>query len=243
MEIENKTQVSVSTKKSGKKKFIAITIALLVVVGVGSYFLPGNFNIWKKLNLSADGSTVAVINGEKITKMDLDARIEQLKEANQLQGVDLSDEKAIAEIKKQMLNDMISEKILLQNATKGRISASEADVQSAYDQLIANFKTKEDFEKELSSRKLTEKEVKEGLAKQMTLNKYIEQNIDLKNISATDEEIKTLYSNYSSKQENMPKLEEIKAQLENEVKQQKSRAMVLDFVEKLKKEADIKILL
>lgn len=243
MEIENKTQVNAPEKKSGKKKFIAIAIALLAAGGAGSYFLPGNLNIWSKLNLSAGGNTAAVINGEKITKVDLDSRLEQLKEANQLQGVDLSDEKALTEIKKQMLNDMINEKILLQGAAKGGVSASEADVQASYDQLAAGFNTKEDFEKELASRNLTEKEVKESIANQMTLSKYLEQNIDLKSVTATDEEVNNLYKNYSAKQENMPKIEEIKAQLANEVKQQKSRAMILDFIEKLKKDADIKILL
>lgn len=241
MEIENKTQTIVSAKKSNKKKFMIVAVAVLVLGGAGSYFLPGNFNIWNKLNLSMGGNTAAVINGEKITKIDLDSRVEQLKEANQLQGIDLSDEKAITEIKKQMLNDMINEKVLLQNAKKVGISVDQNDVQTTYDQLVANFKTKEDFEKELISRNVTEKEVKESIAKQMTLNKYIQQNIDLKNINATDEEIKMLYDNYSSKQQNMPKLEEIKAQLANEVKQQKSRTIVLDFVEKLKKEADIEI--
>lgn len=243
MEIENKAQTSAPVKTSGKKKFIMIAIALLAIGGAGSYFLPGDFNVWNKLNLSIGGNTAATVNGEKITKTDLDLRFEQLKEANQLQGVDLSDEKAVTEIKKQMLNDMISEKIILQNAMKSGISSSQADVQSAYDQLITNFKTKEDFEKELVSRKITEQEVKDGIAKQMILSKYIEQKVDLKNVSVTDAEIKALYDNYSSKQENMPKLEEIKDQLGNEVKQQKSRAMVLDFVENLKKDADIKIFL
>lgn len=243
MEIENKAQTIAPVKTSGKKKFIMIAIALLAIGGAGSYFLPGDFNVWNKLNLSIGGNTAATVNGEKITKTDLDLRFEQLKEANQLQGVDLSDEKAVTEIKKQMLNDMISEKIILQNAMKSGISSSQADVQSAYDQLITNFKTKEDFEKELVSRKITEQEVKDGIAKQMILSKYIEQKVDLKNVSATDAEIKALYDNYSSKQENMPKLEEIKDQLGNEVKQQKSRAMVLDFVENLKKDADIKIFL
>src|SRR3989338_816144 len=243
MEIENQKQPSASAKKSSKKKFIAVAIALLVLGGAGSYLLPDSFNIWSKLNISMSGNAAAVVNGEKISTEELDSRIEQAKEIIQNQGVNLGDEKALAEVKKQMLNDMINEKILLQNAEKGGFAATSAEVQTAYDQLAAQFKTEEDFQKELTARKVTEKEVKERLAKQMTLNKYVEQNIDLKSISATDEEINTLYKNYSTQQKNMPELGEIKNQLADQVKQQKTRTMIFDFIEKIKKDADIKILL
>ena len=243
MEIENQKQSNIPAKKSSKKKFIAAVVALLVLGGAGSYFLPDSFNIWSKLNISMSGNAAAVVNGEKILMEELDSRIEQAKDIIQNQGVNLEDEKALAEVKKQMLNDMISEKILLQNAEKGGFTATSAEVQTAYDQLAAQFKKEEDFQKELTARKVTEKEVKESLAKQMTLNKYIEQNVDLKSIGATEEEINTLYKNYSAQQKNMPELGEIKNQLADQVKQQKTRTMVFDFIEKLKTAANIKILL
>ena len=189
------------------------------------------------------GNAAAVVNGEKISTEELDSRIEQAKEIIQNQGVNLEDEKVLAEVKKQMLNDMINEKILLQNAEKGGFAATDFEIQTAYDQLAAQFKTQEDFQKELTARKVTEKEVKESIAKQMTLNKYVEQNIDLKSVGATDEEINALYKNYSAQQKNMPELGEIKNQLADQVKQQKTRTMIFGFIEKIKKDADIKILL
>ena len=75
----------------------------------------------------------------------------------------------------------------------------------------------------------------------MTLNKYIEKKIDANNIMATDSDISALYKNYSDKQENMPKIEEIKSQLAEQVKQEKYRLAVLELIEKLKKDGDVKI--
>ncbi|MBU6431497.1 MAG: SurA N-terminal domain-containing protein [Patescibacteria group bacterium] len=240
MKIENKRQINASTSGSSKK-IIVVVISLLAILGAASYLLPGKFNVWKKFNVSMGGNAAAVVNGESITRDDLDFRIDKTKEILQLQGVNLADEKTLSEVKKQVLNDMISEKILLQAANKAGLAASDADVQTAFDRLAAKFKTKEDFQKELTSRKLTEKEIKEDIAKQIILNKYIEQNVDMKSLSATDEEINNLYKNYGAKQKNMPKLEEIKTQLANEVKQQKSRNTILELIDKLKKGADIKI--
>ncbi len=243
MEGENKNQINIPAEKSNKKKIITIAIILVAVLGAGSYFMPGNFNIWSKFNILIRGNAVAVINGEKITKSDLDSRIDKMKEIFKLQGANLADEKTLGEIKKQTLNDMINEKILLQNAKKSGFTVSDADVQISFDQLVAKFKTKEDFQKELTLGKLTEKEVKENIANQITLNKYIEQNIDVKNLNATDEEINNLYKKYAAQQKNIPKLEDIKTQLAAEIKQQKSKAMILELIDKLKKDADIKIFL
>ena len=240
MESEN-NQANITPKKSSKKKFILIVIIVLIVGGAVSYFLPGNLNVWKKLGISASGNYAAVINGEKITLSDLDLRIDQAKEAIQLQGGNLADEKALAEVKKQMLTDMINEEILLQNAVKGGIVVTDSEVQSAYNELVSKFKSKEEFEKELTTRSLTEASVKENINRQMTLNKYIEQNVDAKNIIVTDEEIGNLYKSYSAQQANMPKLDEIKAQLSAQVRQQKYKTLVFEFVDKLKKEAKIEI--
>ncbi|MBM2818299.1 MAG: putative lipoprotein [Parcubacteria group bacterium] len=241
MESENINQTNVTAKRSGNKKFILIVIALLIVGGAVSYFLPGNLNVWSKLGISSVGNTAAVINGDKITLSDLDLRIDQAKEAIQLQGVNLADEKALAEVKKQMLADMINEKIVLQNAAKGGITVTDTEVQTAYNEVVSKFKSKEEFEKELTTRNLTEAGIKENISRQMTLNKYIEQNVDAKSISVTDEEINNLYKSYSAQQANMPKLEEIKTQLSDQVKQQKYKALVLEFVDKLKKESKIEI--
>lgn len=240
MENQNIVQNTASVKKSGKKKFIVILVILLILGGVASFFLPEGLNVWSKLGVSGDKNLAAVINGEKITKSDLDIRTNQAKEFLQAQGSPV-DEKAISEIKNQMLLSMVNEKIILQNAKKELISVSDEEISTVYKDLIAKYDSKESFEKELSSKNLTEKEVKNNIADQMVLNKYIEKKIDRNNITVTDSEINTLYKNYSDKQENMPKLEEIKSQLAEQVKQEKYKVAVLELIEKLKKDGNVKI--
>lgn len=227
-------------KKSKYKKIILIAVALLVIICAASYFLPNKFNILSILNLS-NSSLVAVVDGEKITKNELSDRVDKNKEVFKQQGLDLSDEKVLAKINKQTLDEMINEKVLLQNAKKEGITASDNEVSVAYDNLVSKFKSKDDFDKELSALKFTEKSLKENIGKQIVLKKYVEKNTDIKNITATKEEIKNLYNNYKANQKDMPNLSEIEKQLENEVKQQKIRVMVEAFIEKIKKETEIKI--
>lgn len=227
-------------KKAKHKKIILFAVILLVIIFVASYFLPQKFNILSILNLS-NSSLAAVVGGEKITKKDLSDRVDKNKEVFKQQGANLSDEKVLAKINEQTLNEMINEKVLLQNAKKEGITASDNEVSIAYDNLVSKFKSKEDFDKELSALKFTEKSLKENISKQIVLKKYVEKNTDIKDITATKEEIKNLYDKYKINQKDMPNLEEIEKQLENEVKQQKIGVIVEAFIKKIKKETEIKI--
>lgn len=223
-------------KKSKGKKIILIIVILLVIGGIASYFMPGNLNIWKKLQISINPNLVAIVDGEEITKNELESRINLVKENVKSQGIDVSDEKTLKEIEASTLDEMINEKVLFQDAKKKGIVASDSEVEKTYNEIVAQYKNKEDFAKDLTAKNLTEQTLRESIAKQLTLIKYIGQNIDPKNITASEKEISDLYNTVSASQKNMtmPKLEDIKTQLENEVKQGKSRVKILELINKLK---------
>lgn len=227
-------------KKSRAKKIILIIIILLAIGGVASYFMMGNFNNWKKISILG-GDSVAVVNGEKITRSEFDSRFNQTKELAKSQGANLEDEKIVKEIEKTTLDEMINEKILIQDAKKKGLIVSVADVEKAYNEMFARFKTKDDFTKELVAQNFTEQSLRENIVKQLTLIKYVDQNIDSKNITVTDKEVSDLYKTLSEKQKNIPKFEQIKAEIENEIKQNKLRAKILDIITKLKADAKIEI--
>lgn len=224
-------------KKSMVKKIIMIVVILLVIGGAASYFMPGKFNFMKKIQISSNTDLVASVNGEGITKSEFDSRVNQVKEMALSQKVDLTDAKALKEIETTTLNEMINEKILFQDAKNKGITANDSDVEKTYNQIVAQYKSKEDFIKDLAAKNLTEQTLRESIVKQLTLIKYIGQNIDAKSITASDKEVSDLYKTLSANnanQKNMPKLADIKAQLENEVKQGKSKAKILELINKLK---------
>ncbi len=229
-------------KKSGVKKIILIIIILLAIAGVTGYFLAGNFN--KKvgeIGVSVVGDSVAIVNGEKIAKSEFESRVGQNKEIAKSQGVNLADEKTVKEIEKMTLDEMVNEKILLQDAKKKGLITPVADVEKAYNEIFAKFKNKDDFTKELATQNLTEQSLKENITKQLTLIKYMEQNVDSKNITVSEKEIGDLYKSLREKQKNIPKLEQIKTQIENEIKQSKLKVKILELIAKLKTGAKIEI--
>lgn len=226
-------------KKSKAKKIILIIIILLVIGGATFYFMTGGFKL-EKINILG-GDSVAVVNGEKIIRSEFDLRFNQTKEIAKSQGANLEDEKIVKEIEKTTLDEMINEKILIQDAKNKGLIASVADVEKAYNEMFAKFKNKEDFIKELTAQNLTEQSLKENIIRQLTLIKYVDQNIDSKNITVTEKEARDLYKTLSEKQKNIPKFEQAKTEIENEIKQNKLRAKILDIIAKLKTTAKIEI--
>lgn len=229
-------------KKSKGMKIIMIVVILLIIGGVVSYFMPGKFNFMKKIQISSNTDLVATVNGEGITKSEFDSRVNQVKEMALSQKVDLTDAKVIKEIETRTLDEMINEKILFQDAKNKGIVADNSDVEKTYNQIVAQYKNKEDFIKDLATKNLTEQTLRESIVKQLTLIKYIGQNIDAKSITASDKEVSDLYNTLSANnanQKNMPKLADVKVELENEVKQGKSKAKILELINKLKEGAKI----
>lgn len=222
-------------KKSKAKKIIMIVIILLIIGGAVSYFMPGKFGFMNKIKISSNTDLAAAVNGEEITKSEFEARVNQIKDLALSQKVDLTADK-IKEIQTATLDEMINERILFQDAKKKGVVASAAEIDKTYNEIIAGFKTKEDFTKELAAKNLTDQSFKDSIVRQLTLIKYIGQSIDAKNITASEKEVADLYAKYSSNsdQKNMPKLADIKIQLENEIKQGKSRAKILELINKLK---------
>lgn len=240
----NESQINSNPpKKSKSKKIILIIVILLAVGGMASYFTLGNLNIWKKVSILGGGNanSVAVVNGEVITLNEFNLRVSQNKELAKSRGIDVLDEKVIKEIEKTTVDDMVNEKILLQDAKKKGVVANGADVEKAYNEIFTKFKNKDDFTKELSVQNLTEQSLRESIIKQLTLIKYLGQNIDVGNITASEKEMSDVYNALNAKQKNIPKLEQIKTQLENEIKQSKSRAKILELIGKLKEGAKIEI--
>lgn len=238
----NEPQFSNNTpKKSGFKKIILIIIILLVIGGAVGYFMMGDFNFGKKSDVSLSGDFVAVVNGEKIEKSEFDLRFNQSKGIAKLQGANLEDEKIVKEIEKTTLEEMINEKILIQDAKKKGLIVSTADVDKAYNEMFARFKNKDDFTKELVAQNLTEQSLRENIVKQLTLIKYVDQNIDSKNITATEKEMSDLYKTLKENKKDIPKFEQIKTDIENEIKQNKLRVKILEIITKLKTDAKIEI--
>ena len=106
-------------------------------------------------------NVVATVNGEKITQDELTLQVNELKESYEQQGIDFSGDDGqtmLASLEKDMLEQMIETKIMLQEARKiGKLEAQ--DVQDRIKPLKEQFPSEAEYNTFLSQVKLSEEDV------------------------------------------------------------------------------------
>lgn len=174
---------------------------------------------------------VARINNEVIFQSELEDYV-------RLVRAQMGIEEQGEEVKKKVLNQLIEEKILLQQADKEKIEISDDEVKTALQNLRDKFPTKEDFNKELRKQGLTLTELQENLSRQLKIMKLVERDVKRK-IQVTSKEVKEYYLQH--KGEIKKNEEEAKDEIRNLLYDKKFNDIFAKWVKKLKDNAVIEI--
>jgi len=142
------------------------------------------------------------------------------------------------EVKKKILDQLIEEKIFLQEIEKEGIEVEEDEIKIALQNLKDKFPTKEEFNRELIKQGLTVIELQDNLRKQLKILKLIEKNVKRK-IQVTSKEVKEYY--FQQKDKIKKSEEEAGDEIRNLLFDRKFNDIFTKWVEKLKKDAVIEI--
>src|SRR5204863_7103419 len=152
----------------------ALIAALLVLASCGSAS-------------KASADVVARVNGKDITTAQLEKQFQ-----NRLNGAEQppSAEEA-QDMKLQVLNQMINDQILLEQATTSGLNATDAEVDVKFNEFKSQY-TEEKFKDLLKEQKMKIEDIRNELRKSITIDKLVNKEITSK-ISVTDAEIKNFY--------------------------------------------------
>lgn len=227
------------SSSSGNTAFkVGGVIALLAVVaGVAALNAFGYIKLGAKDGETATAS-VAMINGESISRTDFDKRFGQVKTAvGSTQELDAS---STAALQDSVLEEMINTQLLLQEAEKAGITVSDADVETAYQDLLKNFGTEEALVEQLSVVGMTKEELLVNLRNERMIQGYLDAKTTIKSVTATDAEIQAVYDQQFSSQEDAPKLADVHDMIESQLIQQKTGQLINEHITQLRSQADIK---
>ncbi|MEH7225773.1 SurA N-terminal domain-containing protein [Bacillus sp. JJ1566] len=187
--------------------------------------------------------TVAIVNDKKILGSDYNSTLASIQGHLQQMGQDPTSEEAAKQVKDQTIDSLVGQTLLLQEADKKNYKASEADIKKQLDEIKTQFKTEKEFEAALKKSGMDIKILETQIAADIKLRQYIEKEVPVGEIS--DEEIQQMYDQFTeqgkSTGQEIPKLEEIKPQIEESLQQQKQQEKLAKQVEELKKNAKIEI--
>jgi peptidyl-prolyl cis-trans isomerase SurA len=146
---------------------------------------------------AASDNVVARVNGKDITTAELEKQFQIRVSAAEQQPAPEETE----DVKLQVLNQMINDQILLEQATAAKLDATDAEVDVKFNEFKSQY-TEEKFQEMLKEQKLTVDEIRSELRKNITIDKLVNKEITSK-ISVSESEIKTFYDK-NKQQFNLP---------------------------------------
>lgn len=225
-----------------KSNKIIIIASLLILIAAGAwYFLSPESSPQEEDN---GEDVVAIVNGEEVFRSELDSAEMQVA-ANQ--GIDITSagEQEREQIQSQAINNLVSQKLLSQAAQESNIEVSEEEVDEQIESIKDQFETDQEFQEALSFEGLTEEELRSKVKLNVSMQNYIDEEIDFSSVSVEESEVSALYDELiaGQDQENVPSLEESYDQVEQILVQQKQEEILDNFIEELRSQSDIEILI
>ncbi|MDM5296059.1 SurA N-terminal domain-containing protein [Peribacillus simplex] len=189
--------------------------------------------------------TVAIVNDEKISGAEYNTVLSTTQMQMQQFGQDPTSKEGAKQIKKQTIDSLVGQTLLLQAADKKGYTASKAEIEKQLAQIKDQYGNEEKFKEAMKKAGLNSKMLNAQIAENIPYTKYVEKEIKVD--EPTDKEIEKSYDQYAKQAkasgQKVQKLEEMKPQIKEQLKQQKKQEMLVKRVEELKKNAkvDIKI--
>lgn len=190
-----------------------------------------------------DDKIVAVVNDEELNGESYNTVLQNLQAQIQQNGQDPTSEEFVEELKKQTLDTLVNQTLILQQAKAEKIEVAEEEIENEYGMFVVQFGDEEKLEEALKEEGLDPETLKEEIITESILfQKYQEQVAPVEEVS--DEEVKTYYEEFAAQSEGdeeLPPLEEISDNIKSILEQNQQQEKFIAHIEKLKKDAKIEL--
>ncbi|RSL33288.1 peptidylprolyl isomerase [Salibacterium salarium] len=218
-------------------------------------------------DLSDIPEVVAEVNGEEIAKSEFESVYVQTLSTYASQGMNLEEQDQSGEMKKQLqqqtVNQLIGQKLLIQEANNQDISASEDEINEEMTSLKEQFGSDEQYQTALESEGISEEQLQSDIEQQVKVDKLVESETG--EVEVTDEEVEEMYNQMvdaqgggesseegssegegegessESPETETPSLEEMRPQIEQQITTQKESQQVQSLVDELRESGDVTV--
>lgn len=175
-------------------------------------------DITTALDKAASGdqdAVVATVNGEDIPYRELAAMEQQQLQNLMMQGLDPESEQAenyIAQIRPQLLGNLINISLLKQKAEAEGVTAADEQIQQQVQMYIDQFGGEETLKQQLQQAGMTMDDLRNDIADQLPVQLYMEQYIssvlDESDLVFSEEELRELYEQQKAQQQQLEQMQQ-----------------------------------
>ncbi|MFP4642676.1 MAG: SurA N-terminal domain-containing protein [Dehalococcoidia bacterium] len=227
-------------RKNIKRVLLGVLISLMSLGLVAGCGTPASET--PTPNEDSSGA-VAIVNGEEIAMKEFQRQLDQTEAMYEQQDTSFPEGEELMQLKQQIVDQLVDQALLVQEADSRDITVSEDEIQSQYEETVKRFEDEDAFEQELEEQGLSREDLKNLIADNIKIESLQDAVLEEAEIDApTEDEVRELYDQYSQEQE-LPSFDEIKSQLEDQLLQQRQDEVIQGFIQELKEESTVEVLL
>jgi len=186
---------------------------------------------------------VAKVNGERITVAMVEKNKQQLTMAAVNQGLDPSTPEVAAEIQAQAVDLLINTELLRQAANAAGITVTAEESATRYNEIVTQLGGEEALTARMAELGITPESLQSDIEGELTIQKYLETAVDTSSITITEEAIVAFYEQVGGgSNPEFPPLEDVREQIEFELRNQQEQQLISDHIGTLKEGAVIEML-
>jgi len=220
-------------------KKIVVGVVVLVVLLAGLFLYNKGSGAEDS---SADSVAVARVNGEEISRADLNASLAQLVAERGIDEATL-DEAGRAELQTLAIDGLVSLTLIRQATVASGVVVSDAEIDAEIAGIKGQFESESEYLAQVSARGMTEPVLRSRIASDMAVRIYLEQTLNLSSVAVSDEEVEALYGQEAERAEDLPPLSEIEEQIRGFITSEKQQGLLTVHAQELRANADIEILI
>jgi uncharacterized protein YxeA len=227
-------------------KNIVIVVLLVLVIAAGAWYFFAQQSSDNTIDGTAAGDNisevVATVNGEEITSDDLTALEAQIATS---QGVTVEslDEATKTQLQAQALDALIGQALLRQKVEASEETVTQEQLTAEMQTIRARFETEEEYQATLAAEGIDEAGLETRIGLELITQAYLEKELNLNAVTASEEEVQEAYAQIDGQGQAVPALEEVRADLETFVIQQKQQALLDAHILELRAGADVEVLI
>lgn len=188
--------------------------------------------------------TVVKVNGEKIPESLYTKNFEQLTKQAATQGADVSDPATLAQVKQQSIDVLVNSALLKQAARAAGIKVSQEQIDERYQGIVDAQGGEEALATRMAELSITKEALLQDIEDEILIQTHLDSAIDMKTITVTDAEVEALYKSVTSNPAvDVPPLAEVRPQIEQEIRYGKQQELISEYIDTLKKDAKIEVLI
>ena len=196
------------------------------------------------LNLIDNGDpddVVAVVNGQDLTRAEMNRIKQQLLSDAQRQGMDLNNPEVASMLNERSIETLVNTELIRQKAIADGVSVTEEEVDERFNQIIEQVGGEDVLESSLTELGITMESLRSDVQQELLIEKFLSNNIQTGDLVATPDEVEDFYEMIGGEDAGLGNIEELRPQIEQQVIVGKENDLVNELLATLREDAEIEI--